>query len=153
MDLLCETSWETWHLCFREFDVSRFGWKFVELTYWLRGNQFIRLMLTGGLCSSKRLPLRLVAGVWCLAAFIFVQSYTSILFTYVVAPVNQPLINSVYDIVDRNDIQLLIRKGSTLNLLISVGHLFFIWFLKYHEWLHRKIFFVKKRIPMRLKYF
>jgi hypothetical protein len=75
----------------------------------------------GGQCTSKRLAFRLVAGVWCLAAFIFVQAYTSILFTYVLAPVNQPLINSVYDIVEHDDIQLLIRKGSTLNLFISVS--------------------------------
>ncbi|EFX82126.1 hypothetical protein DAPPUDRAFT_241224 [Daphnia pulex] len=65
------------------------------------------LLSQGGPCASKRLPFRLVAGVWILAAFIFVQAYTSLLFTYVVAPVNQPLINSIYDIADSSDINLL----------------------------------------------
>jgi hypothetical protein len=33
--------------------------------------------------------------------FIFVQAYSSVLFTYVVAPVNRPLINSIYDTFER----------------------------------------------------
>jgi hypothetical protein len=70
---------------------------------------------------SKRLSIRLVAGVWCLAAFIFVQAYSSILFTYVVTPVNLPLVNSVYDIVDRNDIRLFLNKGMALDVFTSVS--------------------------------
>ncbi|XP_046640837.1 ionotropic receptor 93a-like isoform X2 [Daphnia pulicaria] len=80
---------------------------------------FGNLLSQGGPCPSKHLSFRLVAGVWCLAAFIFVQAYTSILFTYIVTPVNHPLINSVYDIVEHSDIQLLVRKASTLNRYIS----------------------------------
>ncbi|XP_046449208.1 ionotropic receptor 93a-like [Daphnia pulex] len=80
---------------------------------------FGNLMSQSGPCTSKRLSFRLVAGVWTLAAFIFVQAYNSILFTYVVSPVNQPLINSVYDIIERNDVQLLTRKGSSMNILVS----------------------------------
>jgi hypothetical protein len=69
----------------------------------------------------KRLPFRLVAGVWCLAAFIFVQAYNSTLFTYVVVPVNYPLINSVYDMADRRDINLMVRKAGTPDLVISAS--------------------------------
>ncbi|EFX82168.1 hypothetical protein DAPPUDRAFT_241316 [Daphnia pulex] len=58
---------------------------------------FGNLLSQGGSCKSKRLPYRLVAGVWTLAAFVFVQAYTSTLFTYVVTPINHPLIDSVYD--------------------------------------------------------
>jgi hypothetical protein len=67
------------------------------------------------------LPFRLVAGVWCLAAFIFVQAYNSTLFTYVVVPVNYPLINSVYDMADRRDINLMVRKAGTPDLVISAS--------------------------------
>jgi hypothetical protein len=75
----------------------------------------------GGPCASKRLPFRLVAGVWTLAAFIFVQAYTSILFTYVVAPVNQPLVNSIYDIAESSDINLLVKIGGTPETMFMVG--------------------------------
>lgn len=77
------------------------------------------LLSQGSACTSKRLAVRLVAGVWTLAAFVFVQAYTSILFTYVMAPINPPLINSVYDVIENSDINLLYRKGSTLNVLVS----------------------------------
>ena len=74
--------------------------------------------LTGGPCPSNRLPYRLVAGVWTLAAFIFVQAYTSTLFTYVVTPINHPLINSIYDIIDSSDINLLVRETGFINSLV-----------------------------------
>jgi hypothetical protein len=76
----------------------------------------------GGVCPSKWLPFRLVAGVWTLAAFFFVQSYTSTLFTYVVTPINPPLINSVDDIVDSGDINLLVRETGFLNTLLLASH-------------------------------
>ncbi len=76
----------------------------------------------GGVCPSKWLPFRLVAGVWTLAAFFFVQSYTSTLFTYVVTPINPPLINSVDDIVDNGDINLLVRETGFLNTLLLASH-------------------------------
>ena len=62
-----------------------------------------------------------MAGVWTLAAFIFVQAYTSILFTYVVAPVNQPLVNSIYDIAESSDINLLVKIGGTPETMFMVG--------------------------------
>nr|CAH0113367.1 unnamed protein product [Daphnia galeata] len=70
------------------------------------------------LSPSNRLPYRLVAGVWTLAAFIFVQAYTSTLFTYVVTPINHPLINSIYDIIDSSDINLLVRETGFINTLL-----------------------------------
>ncbi|XP_046449191.1 ionotropic receptor 93a-like [Daphnia pulex] len=76
---------------------------------------FGNLLSQGGSCKSKRLPYRLVAGVWTLAAFIFVQAYTSTLFTYVVKPINHPLINSVYDIINSGDINLLAREDGFTN--------------------------------------
>ncbi|KAI9563542.1 hypothetical protein GHT06_011005 [Daphnia sinensis] len=77
------------------------------------------LMSQGNACTSNRFVVRVVAGVWTLAAFVFVQAYTSTLFTYVMAPNNPPLINSVYDVIESSDINLLYRTGSTLNVLVS----------------------------------
>jgi hypothetical protein len=76
--------------------------------------------MIGGPCTSNRLPFRLVAGVWTLAAFIFVQAYTSTLFTYVVAPVNHPLINSLYDIADNPEIHLLVKNEGTPDRYFTV---------------------------------
>ncbi|XP_046642725.1 ionotropic receptor 93a-like [Daphnia pulicaria] len=83
---------------------------------------FGNLLSQGGPCPSKRLAYRLVAGVWILAAFFFVQAYTSILFTYVVTPINPPLINSIYDLIDSNDINLFVRESSLINTLIYTAN-------------------------------
>jgi hypothetical protein len=120
--LLRKTSWKTLHLRFWQFDVTRFGHNFYSVN--CKKRNMLQIFCPGGHCRSNRLSYRFVAGVWCLAAFIFVQAYTSILFTYIVTPINQPLIKSVYDIVEHNDIQFLVRKGSTLNQFISVSSLY-----------------------------
>lgn len=76
--------------------------------------------IIGDSCASELLSFRFVAGVWCLAAFIFVQAYTSTLITYVVMPINPPLINSINDVFENRDIQLLIYKIAPLNIFSSV---------------------------------
>ncbi|EFX82191.1 hypothetical protein DAPPUDRAFT_316806 [Daphnia pulex] len=94
---------------------------------WQIGKQYLyvfgNLLSQGGLCPSKRLPYRLVAGVWTLAAFFFVQSYTSTLFTYVVKPINHPLINSIYDVLENKDINLIIRETGFINTLLMTNNL------------------------------
>ncbi|XP_046648429.1 glutamate receptor ionotropic, kainate 5-like [Daphnia pulicaria] len=95
------------------------------ISYGLTGKQYLyvfgNLLSQGGPCMSKRLPYRLVAGVWTLAAFIFVQAYTSTLFTYVVTPISEPLINSVYDVVDNPDIKLIVRETGFMNTLLTAS--------------------------------
>ncbi|EFX87003.1 hypothetical protein DAPPUDRAFT_312492 [Daphnia pulex] len=87
------------------------------------GKQYIyviaSLLSQGGHCASNRLSYRLVAGVWCLAAFVFVQAYTSTLFTYVVTPVNPPLVKSAYDLADKEDVNVLVRKAGIIDILVS----------------------------------
>ncbi len=70
---------------------------------------------------SNRISFRLVTGVWSLAAFIFVQAYTSTLITYVglVSPVNLSLVSSAYDLVDQKDINVLVRKSGAIDTMFS----------------------------------
>ena len=70
--------------------------------------------------KNSRLPFRIVAGVWVLAAFVFVQAYQSTLITYVMNPIKLPLINSAYDIAESKDIHLLMKKEGTLQALLKV---------------------------------
>jgi ionotropic glutamate receptor len=107
---------ETTSLRIREFAVARFIYiiaiiRFIEVSQ--------NLFLTGEPCPSKRLAFRLVAGVWILAAFFFVQAYTSILYSYLVTPIYPPLINSIYDIINSNDINLYVRESGYINALLQ----------------------------------
>lgn len=61
-----------------------------------------------------------MAAVWSLAAFIFVQAYTSTLITYVVTPINLPLVKSVYDLVEKTDVNVLVRKGGVIDTIFTV---------------------------------
>ena len=83
--------------------------------------RFVYFNNKGEQCTSKRLPIRLVAGVWCVASFIFVQAYNSTLFTYVVTPVNPPLVKSAYDLADKKDVNVLIRKSGIIDYLVSAS--------------------------------
>ncbi len=77
-------------------------------------------LILGGPCASNRLPFRIVAGVWTLGAFIFVQAYTSTLFTYVVTPIRSTLIDSIEDVAKNTDIKLFVKKAGTPDHLFSV---------------------------------
>nr|CAH0109179.1 unnamed protein product [Daphnia galeata] len=87
------------------------------------GNQYLYVfgnLLSQGVPSpSHRLSFRLVAAVWSLAAFIFVQAYTSTLITYVVTPINHPLVKSAYDLVEKTDVNVLVRKGGVIDTIFS----------------------------------
>ena len=61
-----------------------------------------------------------MAGVWCLATFVLVQAYTSLLITYIIAPNNSPLIESVHDLTKTSDIKLIIDIRSGFDDMISV---------------------------------
>ena len=78
------------------------------------------LHILGGPCTENRLSFRIVAGVWALAAFVFVQAYQSLLITYVIAPIKSPLINSAYDVADSTSVNLLIRRGGTIDSVLKV---------------------------------
>ena len=75
----------------------------------------------GGPCTSNRFSFRLVAGAWSVAAFILIQAYNSTLFTYVMTPINNPLINSPDEIPERNDVHLLIKRGGSTDIVLSAS--------------------------------
>ena len=56
-----------------------------------------------------------------MAAFVLVQSYTSLLITYMIAPHTQALIESVYDIGKNPNIKILVEKDRGIDLMLSVS--------------------------------
>ena len=79
-----------------------------------------RVHLLGDPCKHKSLSFRIVAGTWVLAAFVFVQAYQSILFSYIISPITLPLINSVGDLAESKDINFLVRRGGTFEYFFKV---------------------------------
>ena len=74
-------------------------------------------------CPSHKLVIRLIAGTWCLACFVFVTAYSSVLISYIVAPNIKPIIDSINDIPRVSGLQVVVDKGSTIDMYFSVNKL------------------------------
>ncbi|KAI9553542.1 hypothetical protein GHT06_021460 [Daphnia sinensis] len=79
------------------------------------------LLSQGGPCSSRKLAVRVLAAAWCLAAAVLVNSYSSVLITYILAPNNPPLITSAYDLAQKDDVYLIVDKGRGIDILITTS--------------------------------
>lgn len=72
-------------------------------------------------CSSKKLAIRLVAGAWCLACFVLVTAYSSVLISFIVSPNLKSIINSIHDIPKVAGLKAVAVKGGTMERVMSVG--------------------------------
>ena len=69
---------------------------------------------------ENRISFRIAVGVWLIAAFVLVQAYTSVLFTYVLTPVTSPLMNSFSDVINNPKINVLLKRGGTIQSFFKV---------------------------------
>ena len=78
------------------------------------------------------LATRLVAAGWCLAAIVFVNSYSSSLVSYLMAPRYIPLMNTIQDLADSNVIHPFIRKDSfqSTTVMVSNAQCFFPFYIR-----------------------
>ena len=74
------------------------------------------------------LATRLAVAGWCLAGIVFVNSYSSSLASYLMAPRFIPLMNTVQDLADSNVIRPFIRKDSFQSTTVMVSRLMRIIF-------------------------
>ena len=75
----------------------------------------------GAIIASRRLAIRLVAGSWCLLAFVFVTAYQSVLISYILAPgMEPPIVDSFSDLVNKTDVRLLVEKGLSIDSMLTV---------------------------------
>ena len=47
------------------------------------------------------MAVRLIAGAWCLAAFVLVPAYSGTLTSFLTSPIARPIVDSYHDIPDR----------------------------------------------------
>ena len=65
--------------------------------------------------------MRLVLGAWCIAAFVLVTAYQSLLISYILAPeMEPPIVNSLADLANKTNVQLLIEKGLPIDSFLTV---------------------------------
>ncbi len=61
-----------------------------------------------------------VVGSWCLASFVLVCAYNSVLISYILGSNAEALVNSVQELADNPNVQLAIDKGFSVDVFISV---------------------------------
>jgi hypothetical protein len=67
------------------------------------------------------LAIRIVAGVWCLACFVFITAYSSVLTSYIVAPNIKPIIDAIDDIPKVPALQTVVDQGSSIDMYFTVN--------------------------------
>ena len=71
---------------------------------------------------NHSLVIRLLTGTWCLAGFVLVTAYSSVLISFVTTPDSyyNALINSVYDIPKQPEVQLTVEYDKFIDILLRV---------------------------------
>lgn len=70
--------------------------------------------------SGRWLAIRILVGTWCLACFILIRAYSSVLTSFIVSPNLKPVIDSIEDIPKVPGLQVVIDKESTLYKSLAV---------------------------------
>jgi hypothetical protein len=62
----------------------------------------------------------LIAAAWCLAAFVVVNVYNTTLISFISSPNLQPVIDTIYDIQKKPELQIVLDKAQYSDLFFSV---------------------------------
>ena len=72
--------------------------------------------------NCRRLFIRFLTGSWCLACFVLVTAYSSVLVSILTAPLDtyKILLNSVNDLPLKPEIRVVINKGWIMDVILKV---------------------------------
>jgi len=78
-----------------------------------------------GFRAPSSVKMRLVGGAWCIAALILTIYYSSVLTSLITASSPVPIANSVEELANNDNIEVVIQDGFSTAVMIAVCHLFF----------------------------
>jgi hypothetical protein len=78
------------------------------------------LLRTGGYYKTNHRFLDIIAVCWCLAAFVFVNVYNTMLTSTLATYFKSPEINSLQQLADSSTYNVVVIKGSTASYDIQV---------------------------------
>jgi hypothetical protein len=71
-------------------------------------------LLLGDFLPYRNHSIRIAATGWCLMVVVLVNTYSSILTSYLTLPIYERPINSFQDLAERKDVQLILPADSVL---------------------------------------
>ena len=69
------------------------------------------MIANAGDANKTKFIIRLVIGAWSISTFILTDIYNNLLISYATSPNPQPLLNSIYDLVDHPEIHVGVDAG------------------------------------------
>ena len=78
-------------------------------------------LFEGNYCQSRRLSVRLMAGVWCLASFFLVYFYNSVLISFISSTNKVPVIEKLTDLPHKPHIGVVANYGWSADAILSVS--------------------------------
>jgi len=78
--------------------------------------------------------MRLAGGAWCIAALILTNFYSSVLTSLITLSLPVPIVNSVEELANNDNVDLVIAKNWGASLLISVRDLLYPLFPMIVHW-------------------
>ena len=81
---------------------------------------------SGEYFPSFKLPLRILAGVWCLVMLVVINGYTGNLISYLTVPKLKPIVNSFQDLAESDTLKIAVEAKTVLaeTFLVSRLNLF-----------------------------
>ncbi|XP_046651122.1 glutamate receptor 1-like [Daphnia pulicaria] len=104
--------------------ISRFEWRIHRQSFhgergWLPHFWFLfRALANPNEVITFSLSTRLVVAAWCLIAVVFVNSYTSSLVSYLMAPKFLPVITTVKSLAESRDVQITVLKHTSVESIL-----------------------------------
>ena len=95
----------------------------LEMVLWFRSANWRAISVSiGGSLPSAKLPLRIVAGVWCLAAIILSNSFKGHLVSFLTVPKFEPVLNTYEDVAASTSKNMIVWKATYLHDLLVVWY-------------------------------
>ncbi len=82
----------------------------------------ILLTLLAGFGAPSSFKMRLAGGAWCIAALILINFYSSVLTSLITVSSPVPIVNSVEELSNNDNVKLVIQKGFGTSAFIAVRH-------------------------------
>lgn len=79
-------------------------------------------LLTGNALPKRVILIRLIAGIWCLAAFVLVPAYSGKLTSFLALPIQKPIVESYRDITTgiRTGLKVAVERGMGIDVQIQL---------------------------------
>lgn len=76
---------------------------------------------SGEMMRQRKFGIRCLAASWALTVFFLTTAYSSVLTSFITSPNYMPIINSIYDLPKKTEVQINSVKGQSPNVLLTVS--------------------------------